>query len=84
MSAAYAPGTPCWVDTMSSDFDGAVRFYSGLLGWEAEVDDCDAAAARCRDLGGTGDRASADSPHGRLAGVRDTTGAAFHIIAQGG
>ena len=32
----YQHGVPCWVDTWQSDADAAVRFYSGLLGWEHE------------------------------------------------
>jgi uncharacterized protein len=30
----YPPGVPCWVDTAQPDPDAAVRFYSGLFGWE--------------------------------------------------
>jgi predicted enzyme related to lactoylglutathione lyase len=30
----YIPGVPCWVDTSQPDPDGAVKFYSGLFGWE--------------------------------------------------
>ena len=33
---AYEPGTPCWVDLMTSDVDGAKTFYGALFGWEAE------------------------------------------------
>jgi uncharacterized protein len=29
----FAPGTPCWVDLMSSDPAKAKEFYSALLGW---------------------------------------------------
>jgi hypothetical protein len=32
----YKPGVPCWVDTWQPDPDGAVGFYTQLLGWEAE------------------------------------------------
>lgn len=32
----YEHGTPCWVDHASENPDGAVAFYSGLLGWEAQ------------------------------------------------
>lgn len=39
MATAYASGTPCWADTISSDFDAAARFYTGLLGWGAAVSD---------------------------------------------
>jgi predicted enzyme related to lactoylglutathione lyase len=34
---SYAPGTPCWVDLMTSDPDGARGFYGGLFGWELEI-----------------------------------------------
>ena len=29
----FAPGTPCWVDLMSSDLAKTKEFYSTLLGW---------------------------------------------------
>jgi uncharacterized protein len=32
----YPPGVPCWVDTAQPDPEAAVRFYSGLFGWEFE------------------------------------------------
>jgi uncharacterized protein len=32
----YPAGVPCWVDTGQPDPDAAVRFYSGLFGWEFE------------------------------------------------
>lgn len=34
---SYQPGTPAWVDLMTSDPEGARRFYGELLGWEFEV-----------------------------------------------
>lgn len=30
----YIPGVPCWVDTSQPDPEAALRFYSGLFGWE--------------------------------------------------
>lgn len=33
---AYEPGRPCWVDLMTSDLDGAKRFYGEVFGWDAE------------------------------------------------
>lgn len=33
----YDPGTPCWVDLMTPDIDGAIAFYTGLFGWEADT-----------------------------------------------
>ncbi len=32
----FAPGTPCWVDLLSSDPDRAAAFYGQVLGWDAE------------------------------------------------
>ena len=31
---SYAPGTPSWVDLMTTDQDAAISFYSDLFGWE--------------------------------------------------
>jgi predicted enzyme related to lactoylglutathione lyase len=33
---SYAPGTPSWVDLVTTDPDGAKRFYGDLFGWDAE------------------------------------------------
>jgi predicted enzyme related to lactoylglutathione lyase len=33
----FAPGTPCWVDLLSSDIDASNAFYAGLFGWDAET-----------------------------------------------
>ncbi|MDP9318156.1 MAG: VOC family protein [Actinomycetota bacterium] len=32
----FAPGTPCWVDLLTSDPDKAKSFYGALLGWTSE------------------------------------------------
>lgn len=32
----FSPGTPCWVDLLSSDVDRAKAFYGELLGWSAQ------------------------------------------------
>jgi uncharacterized protein len=32
----YPAGVPCWIDTAQPDPEAAVRFYSGLFGWEFE------------------------------------------------
>lgn len=32
----FAPGTPCWVDLLSSDVDTAKSFYGSVLGWTSE------------------------------------------------
>lgn len=34
---AFAAGTPCWVDLMTSDVDRATTFYSGVFGWEMQT-----------------------------------------------
>ena len=35
---SYAEGTPCYVELMTPDLDGAGSFYAGVLGWQlAEV-----------------------------------------------
>jgi uncharacterized protein len=34
---SYQAGTPSWVDLMTSDPEGARRFYGELLGWEFEI-----------------------------------------------
>lgn len=31
----YLPGTPSWVDLITSDAEGAKAFYTGLFGWDA-------------------------------------------------
>jgi predicted enzyme related to lactoylglutathione lyase len=31
----FAPGTPCWVDLVSTDFDKSAAFYGALFGWTA-------------------------------------------------
>jgi uncharacterized protein len=33
----WAPGTPCWVDNMSTDAASARAFYSALFGWDVVV-----------------------------------------------
>lgn len=35
---SHAPGTPSWVDLGSPDPTAAAEFYSGLFGWQAEMD----------------------------------------------
>jgi predicted enzyme related to lactoylglutathione lyase len=30
----YIPGVPCWIDASHPDPEAAVRFYSGIFGWE--------------------------------------------------
>ena len=37
MPDTFAPGTPAWVDLVTSDPDGARVFYGGLFGWEFDI-----------------------------------------------
>jgi uncharacterized protein len=32
----YQHGVPCWVDSWQPDLEGAVAYYTGLFGWDAE------------------------------------------------
>ena len=34
---SYAPGTPSWVDLMTSDPESARGFYGELFGWDYEI-----------------------------------------------
>lgn len=36
---SYEPGTPAWVELMTSDPEGSRSFYGRLLGWEFEIGD---------------------------------------------
>jgi predicted enzyme related to lactoylglutathione lyase len=35
---SYLEGTPCWVDLMTTDPEGARAFYGALFGWEFDID----------------------------------------------
>ena len=35
------PGVPSWVDLAAADLDGAIRFYTALFGWTADVSGAD-------------------------------------------
>jgi predicted enzyme related to lactoylglutathione lyase len=35
--SAWAPGTPCWVDLMTTDVEAARTFYGDLLGWQFDI-----------------------------------------------
>jgi predicted enzyme related to lactoylglutathione lyase len=35
--SAWDPGTPCWVDLMTTDQDAAQKFYGDLFGWRMDV-----------------------------------------------
>ncbi|MDN3356287.1 VOC family protein [Actinomadura sp. DC4] len=39
--STYEPGTPCWADLVTPDVEAATAFYTGLFGWDAEVDSPD-------------------------------------------
>src|SRR5689334_1743960 len=53
---SYTAGTPNWVDLGTSDIDGAVAFYSGLLGWQVAESQPDTGGYR---IAGLRDRAVA-------------------------
>jgi predicted enzyme related to lactoylglutathione lyase len=44
------------------------------------VEDADKAVARAQELGGTVARPAEDTPYGRLASIKDPTGAAFNLM----
>jgi predicted enzyme related to lactoylglutathione lyase len=45
----YAPGVPCWVDTLQPDPRAAMAFYRGVFGWEpAEADHVEYFVGRLR------------------------------------
>jgi uncharacterized protein len=49
----YEPGVPFWVDTWQDDLDAVVAFYSGVLGWQADVgEDYTRFRLRGRDVAG--------------------------------
>ena len=53
----YAPGVPCWVDTLQPDPEAAMAFYGGLFGWEFAgpgPGDYFVARLRGRDVAGVG------------------------------
>jgi predicted enzyme related to lactoylglutathione lyase len=124
------PGKFVWDELMTSDVEGAKKFYSAVIGWEAEdvpmpgmtytlwnrpgtkraddgkpkqggglmalppgvphpfwssyvaVADCDASAARAKELGATVVMPPTDIPNvGRFATLIDPTGAAISILA---
>src|ERR1700754_2671920 len=35
--SAWAPGTPCWVDLMTTDVEAARTFYGDLFGWQFDI-----------------------------------------------
>jgi predicted enzyme related to lactoylglutathione lyase len=39
VKTSYAHGDFCWVDLMAHDVEGAKKFYGGLFGWKADVED---------------------------------------------
>ena len=34
---SYAPGTPSWIDLMTTDPEGSRRFYAAVFGWDMDV-----------------------------------------------
>jgi predicted enzyme related to lactoylglutathione lyase len=37
MKTPYQPGTPCWIDLVVPDQQGALDFYARFLGWSGEI-----------------------------------------------
>lgn len=37
MKTPYQPGTPCWIDLVVPDQQGALDFYERFLGWSGEI-----------------------------------------------
>ncbi|CAN5132875.1 VOC family protein [soil metagenome] len=65
----YQPGVPCWVDTLQSDPDSAVGFYTELFGWDADSRTASDPAGkyfvcklRGRDVAAIGSKPSEDVP----------------------
>jgi len=52
LTTKYVPGTPNWVDLGAPDVDAAVRFYSGLFGWQFQSAGPDAGGYGMFTLGG--------------------------------
>jgi len=36
-ATSFPPGTPAWIDLMTSDPEGARRFYAAVFGWDLDV-----------------------------------------------
>ena len=37
VTVPYQPGTPCWIDLVVPDQQGAIDFYGSLFGWSGEI-----------------------------------------------
>src|ERR1700759_2301811 len=35
--SAFAAGTPCWIDRMTTDVEPARNFYGDLFGWQFDI-----------------------------------------------
>jgi uncharacterized protein len=89
---SYAPGTPCWVDLMTSDPAGAGRFYSAMFGWDVTVDKDPAAGgyamARLGDttVAGIGPLSDPGAPTAWTVyvSVSDVEATMARVIAHGG
>lgn len=92
---SHAPGSPCWVDLMTPDVDGAKQFYTAVFGWDAE-DQFDADGKRVYtsfSQGGKGVAGMGEQP-AEMAGmppiwntyiaVEDPAATADEVTAAGG
>ena len=55
----WAPGTPCWIELMTSDLPNALTFYREVFGWDLtdhgpETGGYNTASINGRDIGGLG------------------------------
>ncbi|HVV13408.1 VOC family protein [Amycolatopsis sp.] len=50
--AEYEPGTPCWVDLMTTDVEASAGFYRELFGWNVVDQGAEFGGYRICDLGG--------------------------------
>jgi hypothetical protein len=88
---SYTPGTPSWVDLGTSDIDGAVAFYEGLLGWSVAESQPDTggyrlAMVRDRPVAGLMPLMSEQQPVAwtTYVAVDDADAAAASVSANGG
>ena len=83
----FQHGVPCWVDTWQDDVQAAAAFYTGLLGWEAQVgEQYTMFTHRGRDAAGAGAPLPAGSAPAwtSYVWVDDADAAAARATAAGG
>jgi predicted enzyme related to lactoylglutathione lyase len=80
----YAHGVPCWVDTWRDDVDGAVGFYTEVMGWEAARGEYSLFQLRGRDVAGIGARAGVPAAWTTYIWVDDVDATAAAVVTAGG